>query len=321
MSHSLKKKGKDDDTLQLSSDLKNYSRRDLLVLAKHYNISSTLNKERLTMEIAKANLERLRNQKAVMPPFVDNKQVLDTASTDCEESLDQLESDMKNTFEVIRAKRRELFETLRSALEDEPVVFEEILPYIVSACDDELSEISKCVGGALARTESTIPQTIENIQEILSELSPEEDVELAIASAPAQAAPRGPMDVLPASAPAQVEVTGSPEPILAKEKEKEEEEVTEWTPSGPPPLPDKESPSVILSRFFGEEKESPSVILSRFFGEEEETQVPPGLFGSEATRACESDEDCEALLRGLYPGQKVICVTKRDGSSDCTFKA
>ena len=67
MSHS-RKNSVDQNLFLLQKDLKsNYTHGQLKILAEHYEISTRLNKERLTMEIAKANLKSSK-KKARMPP-------------------------------------------------------------------------------------------------------------------------------------------------------------------------------------------------------------------------------------------------------------
>ena len=64
---------------------------------------------------------------------------------------------------------------------------------------------------------------------------------------------------------------------------------------------------------------SPADTPVQFVSTEEEIDQTP-------VPECENDEDCEAKreqgsLSGTLPRQRVICITKRDGSTDCAYQA
>ena len=388
MSHSRKSVNINKDIRLLQTDLKeNFTRGELVTLAKHYGISTLLNKERLTMEIAKANLKSSKRQKARMwpvsspeptpterkvagialtpggrfkniprtqprvgtdipsgigtftaPPSGEeesgkyqlasifgtppsgasgttfgielatlgpehlNRNLLASDRTNCMQRFSQLERRVFESIQSIHTKLTELFDALERGLEAEAMAFREILPKVISTCHNELQEIEDCITKALAKTEKAAIQTLQDIEEFLARLAERKSSPEIIAAS--SLLPPSIEEVVVEERPTEEErVTPSPEepavpPASAPEKRTEE---------GVYLIPTGRSPGV------GEEAISP-----------EEVVLGPFRLTEEAK--CESDKDCERKkdsgeLSNLHPKQKVICVTKRDGSPDCVYQA
>ena len=328
-------KSRKNDLLLIQKDLANFNKTELNTLANFYSISTQLNKETLRKEIAKVNLQQwTKKQKARMPPIWPlpedgpsqksnedlNKQALNTARQDCMQRLDKFKQDVV----IIRDKHTKLFDALEKALQAEPTAFSQLL---LKTCHNEVEEIATCISQALIHTE----QTAEDIEQFLSELAPSEELveKISLPSPPPSPQPttkklRGPSPLLEPRAlfpttgifaEEEVELTPTPTEEEIELIPTPTEEEVELTPT--PRLPELVQPVSV-----------PAVLgkgAVQFVSTEKEIDDSPvPWFGPPSE--CESDEDCQekqaaGSLSDLHPNQKVICVTKRDGSPDCAYQA
>lgn len=309
----------DEDVRLVQKDLKrNYSRRQLLILAYYYDISPYLNTEQLTFRIAKANLDNIHL--ASMPSNREtNKRVLASA----QEKLRRVNKNI-----------HQLYSDLERKLDSEPREFKTLLDEV---CGDALEKLDNCSSKSLNHLQKGevflgSPRVKRRVhKEPLKEerkthrhprkvpAPRHKEHKLSIFNRqklPSQRESQKPkLPELPLPRQRKKPIRKIPELPLPKQRKSEEvdRQLFSKTPQMEPvslskaPLrpPQKEEPktsSVSVLSFLSQEKSQPS------------------------NAVCQSDNDCERArregkLNDIYPKQKVICVRKRDGSSDCVYEA
>lgn len=312
------------DIKSLYEDLRDYSRQDLITLAKYHDLPLTSNKMRLAMEVAKANY--ITTKKANMKSAVDDRKK--TLERVHEENLD-----------VLRKAQR----LIRDIIPIEDKLYREFLNKI-DIIDNEanlmtefnISELGKCI--------STTWQKYDNLQTDLSQvhrpvlkdspppgflsLRPQPKQFLPMPKrqipqpqgtpTPTTEPPTEPKKFPPTTEPKQQQPMPKRQPHIAEKHPFGKEVIRrELVPGVPifPSVPSEPLPS---------ESYSPELLFPSVPSERPGSSDP--LFPKEQEQIkCQTDEECQqkanlGLLGKECAGQKVICVTKRDGTQACVYE-
>ena len=126
----------------LQKDLKGYTRNQLFSLARYYNISTNINRERLTMEIARKNfsLHKARFESGTNDM---NKRILKSEKYNCSQKINQLQKTVETKINALNNKQDTVYKQLESVLDKDPEQFQTLSNNVFRTCQQELDSVPK----------------------------------------------------------------------------------------------------------------------------------------------------------------------------------
>lgn len=325
------------DIKSLYEDLRDYSRQDLITLAKYHDLPLTSNKMRLAMEVAKANY--ITTKKANMKSAVDIRQT--TLDRVHEANINVLKKAQQGIKEIIDMEDKLFgeFSNKIDIIDNESNLMTEFNISELGKCIDatwqkynnlqtDLSQVRRPVlkGSpppgfpSLRPQPKQFPPMPKRPQPQTTPTTPPTEPK-QFPPIPKRQIPQPKDTPTPTTEPKQLPPPMPKRPPHIAEKHPFGKEVIrrEWVP-GVPGVPIPSVPSEPLPS----ESDSPELVFPSVPSERPGSSDP--LFPKEQEQIkCQTDEECQqkanlSLLGKECAGQKVICVTKRDGTKACVYE-